>query len=379
MLSKGIKKYIMNPCLGLIPFLVYMVLFNFLENVEYALFFSLLTAVIGQLFVKIMTKTTRNGLMFLIAFTSLSLTLVTWMLCNKYVTNQNLYVVLPELYAVCILLIIRLSKAYIVDHFFNKENSLQRTFLNEFFEIAGFVQYFCTIHAFLILIYKFLKDSDIFTSVSDPIIFTWIPAVSIVILIIYENQKINSVVKRLRKEEWLPIVNEKGEVTGRIAKIESLKMENKFLHPVVRVALAYQGKLFLCPRSSQDILDPGMLDHPFEKYMLFSHEINLAVRNSIINVLGKELSFKFLLKYTFENEKTKRLVFLFVSRIESEEQLESIKHLNGKFWSIKQIDDDFGDDSKFSECFQLEYEYLKNTVLISDSIVFNALGSNNSE
>lgn len=359
----------MNPCLGLTPFLVYIFLFNFLDNIEYALLLSLMAAVVGELIIKIITKTTRSGLMFLIAFASLTLTLIVWLLCNKYITNNNLYIILPEIFATVILIVIRLSRSYIVHNFFKKESAIQKTFLNEFFEIAAFVQYFFTLHVFAALMYKYMKDSGVLTESTDVIIYSWVPVICMLMLIVYENYKITSVVKKLRKEEWLPIVNEKGEVTGRIAKTESMKMDNKFLHPVVRVALVHKGKLFLCPRNPDDMLDPGLLDHPFEKYMLFSHEINLAVRNSIVNTLGKELPFKFLLKYTFENDKTKRLIFLFVSRIEDDSQLEIVNHLKGKFWSIKQIDDDFGDDSKFSECFQLEYEYLKNTVLISDSII----------
>lgn len=368
MIAKGAKKYIMNPCLGLTPFLVFIILFNIIDNIEHALFLSLLVAVVGELVVKLLTKTTRSGLMFLVAFSSLALTLIIWMTGNKYITNYNMYILLPEIFAVCILIVIRLSKSYINQHFFKKENALQKTFMNEFFEIARFIQYFCTLHIFLVVLYKFLKDSDIISSDYDQIIYSWIPAIGITSLIVYENIKITSIVKKLRKEEWLPIVNERGEVTGRVAKSESVKMTNRFLHPVVRIALVCNGQIYLHPRKAEDILDPGLLDHPFEKYMLFSHEINLAVRNSIVQTLGKELPFKFLLKYTFENENTKRLVFLFVSRIESEKEIEGIEAMNGKFWTIKQIDEDFGDDSKFSECFQLEYEYLKNTVLIPDNI-----------
>lgn len=261
--------------------------------------------------------------------------------------------------------------------FFRKESVLLKAFINEFFEVAAIVQYAFTMHIFVVLMYKFMKDSGTLTDSTDPIVYCWAPVVGIIALLLYENVKIRRMVSKLRKEEWLPIVNERGEVTGKIAKSVSTQMTNKFLHPVVRVALVCNGKLFLQHRPSNDILDPGSLDHPFEKYMLFNHEINLAVRNSIVQTLGTELPFNFLLKYTFENEKTKRLIFLFVSRINDEHDTEVLGNLKGKFWSIKQIDEDFGDDSKFSECFQLEYEYLKNTVLSIDEELMNgALASN---
>lgn len=141
------------------------------------------------------------------------------------------------------------------------------------------------------------------------------------------------------------------------------------MHPVVRVALIHKGDVYLQKRSETDTLDPGSYDHPFEKYMLFNHEINIAVRNSISRALNmQELPFNFLIKYVYENEETKRLIFLFIARIETEEQLKSISLLNGKFWTAKQIEESFSDEKVFSECFQLEYEYLKNVVIQAELV-----------
>jgi hypothetical protein len=173
-----------------------------------------------------------------------------------------------------------------------------------------------------------------------------------------------NIVKLLQKEEWLPIVNESGEVTGRIAKSVSVRMKNTLLHPVIRVVLVSDGKLYLQKKAEDDILDPNTYDHPFEKYMLYGHEINTAIRNSIVKSLNKEeLSFNYLLKYIYENENSKRLILLYVSHIENEQQLNSLNSLSGKFWTMQEIEESFNDDGVFSECFQLEYEYLKNTII----------------
>jgi hypothetical protein len=199
---------------------------------------------------------------------------------------------------------------------------------------------------------------------TDSIFYFVVPIAFMSAVIIYEEVKTRNIISRLKREEWLPIVNESGEVTGRIAKSVSLKMKNRFMHPIVRVALIHDNELYLQQRPTDDVLAPMAYDHPFEKYMLFNHEINIAVRNSISRLLGmQELPFNFLLKYVYENENTKRLVFLFLSQIENEEQLCSIRSLHGKFWTMKQIEESLSDDNVFSECFKLEYEYLRNTVL----------------
>lgn len=233
-----------------------------------------------------------------------------------------------------------------------------------FFEIAKLSQYGLTVHLFTILIYQFIRPAEILETPSDLFLYIIMPCLILTFVIVYEQVKTRNIVKHLRREEWLPIVSESGEVTGRIAKSVSLKMKNRFLHPVVRVALVHNGEIYLQKRKDNDMLDPSTYDHPFEKYMLFNHEINIAVRNSIMNALDmQELPFSFLLKYVYENESTKRLIFLFVSRAETEEQIKSLSLLKGKFWTMKQIEESFNDKEVFSECFQLEYEYLKNTVL----------------
>ena len=379
MLSRGLKKYLINPCWGLIPFLLYVILYYFTDNIVNSLVASLLVTIIAEIVVRFYIKSTRIIITFLISFCALTLTLMMWMLFNHKITIENAYLIMPEIFMVCILIVIRLSKSYLNLRFFKQDSVLQKAFINEFYEVASIIQYSFTLHIFIVLLYKFLKDSEVLTNASDHIFYCWMPAAGIIILFFYENFKIKQMVDKLRKEEWLPIVNERGEVSGKIAKSVSFQMGNKFLHPVVRVALVCNGKIYLRKRLENDLLDPGTLDHPFEKYMLFNHEINLAVRNSIVQNLGAELPFKFLLKYNFENETTKRLIFLFISRINSEEEIEGMGLKNGKFWSMKQIDSDFGDDTMFSECFQLEYEYLKNTVLSVDEDLMhnsNNLASN---
>lgn len=363
MLNKRVKKYIVNPCLGLIPFLVYFITFEITEKLAFSLILAICAACFSEVFLKLYTKTSRIGSTFLISFVSLVLTLIFWLVFNKTIINYQGYLILSEIILVVILMVIRLSRVYLTLRFFRKDDLLLKSFVNEFFSIVAFIQYFFTLHIFSVVLYEFLKDNGIFINNGDSVMYIWIPIVGVIMLILYENIKLSQVLKKLRTEEWIPIVDEQGGVKGKIAKSVSLQMKNKFMHPIVRVALVCKGKLYLQYRKSNDILDPQLFDHPFEKYMLFNHEINLAVRNSIVQILGKELAFKFVIKYTFENEDTKRLIFLFVTHVDNESDIENIDSLHGKFWSTKQIEANFGDISKFSECFQLEYEYLKNTVL----------------
>lgn len=270
-------------------------------------------------------------------------------------------------------MLLRASKTYVASTFFRQKNLFQKALMNEYFDSVTLIQYILTLHIFGILLYRqFTIDREYIHSL-DVFIFAILPASFILLIGTYQFLKIGKLASKLKKEEWLPIVTEKGEVTGKIAKSISMNMKNKFLHPVVRVALISNSKVYLQKRPSNDILNPDKLDYPFEKYMLFNHEINLAARNSIKKMVGDDLSdvsVKFLLKYIFENDDTRRLIFLFVAKLDDEDKIKREGSMNGKFWTVKQLEDGFADEI-FSECFELEFEYLKNMVLIHSDVFAN--------
>ena len=326
---------------------------------------------------RIFYKNSGFNLTFYISGISILLTLVVWVFTSEYITKVFTYLVIAEAIIICLLMLVRVSKTYISTRVFRQKSMIQKALLNEFFGSALLIQYGLTLHIFCILLYRQFPIGDEPTPVIDLVIYAGLPLFTIWTVGIYQLFKIRTMVAKLRKEEWLPIVTEKGEVTGRIAKSVSLNMKNRFLHPVVRVALISNSKVFLQERPDNDVLNPRKLDYPFEKYMLFNHEINLAARNSIKQMLddNTDIEIQFLLKYVFENENTKRLIFLFIANIEDESMIKRGGKMTGKFWTVKQLEEGFADEI-FSECFELEFEYLKNMVLIPSDIMKPAMGAN---
>lgn len=369
MLTKGIRKYLANPAIGILASILYILLYIVTGKMGLTLLVSIVFTVVLDAFLRLYTRTRVCSLILMITLVSLFITCIFWGVFRFTYIPDVTYLIIFEILMVIFLNTTRLAKSYVNIYLQRKDSVIQKAFLGEFFEIARLIQYAFTIHLFSLLIYRLMRISYGFNEVANLIIYNLVPLFFLVLIFGYELFKTQAIVKHLRKEEWLPIVTESGEVTGKIAKSVSMKMKNKFMHPVVRVALIYNGQLYLQKRPNDDILNPSSYDYPFEKYMLFNSEINIAVRNSIARWLNSnDLPFSFLLKYVFENEDTKRLIFLFVARVETEEQLQSVSLLNGKFWTEKQIDEGFEDDGLFSECFQMEYEYLKNTVLRSDEL-----------
>ena len=369
MLSKGLRKHASNPVIGLFPFILFIILHTMNVKEQFALCAGFALAVFGELFFRMYYKSRAFSATFYISAISIMISLIVWLIIHPYVEKPNTYIVICEVIIICLFMLLRASKTYMAAHFFRQKNLIQKALLNEFYDSATFIQYGLTLHVFGIMLYRQFTVSSQNVHISEIIIFSIVPILIILLIGVYQVLKISNLVARLRKEEWIPIVTEKGEVTGKIAKNVSINMKNKFLHPVVRVALISNSKVYLQERSLNDILNPGKLDYPFEKYMLFNHEINLAARNSIRKMVGDEIDFsiKFLLKYVFENEDTRRLIFLFTANIDDEDLIKRNGKMNGKFWTIKQLENGFADEI-FSECFELEFEYLKNMVLVPSDI-----------
>lgn len=368
MLSTGIRKYMTNPAIGLLPFVLFILLYTSGVETACSLSISILSAVAGEISIRSYYKSRSFSLTFYISGISLLATFIIWFFTYNHLDKGETYIVLCEMLIVIMFMLLRASKTYIAAVFFRQKNLRQKALMNEYYNSASIIRYSLTFHIFGIMLYRQFIGKESITAGCNVVLFSILPVLIILFAGIYQVYKISRLSSKLKKEEWIPIVTEKGEVTGKIAKSVLLNTKNRFLHPVVRVALTSKTKVYLQERTVGDVLSPGKLDYPFEKYMLFNHEINLAARSSIGEMVGDKLdiSIKFVLKYVFENDNTKRLNFLFVADIDDEDKIKKSNLMTGKFWTVKQIEESFADEI-FSECFELEFEYLKNMVLIPSS------------
>lgn len=370
MLTRGLKKYFANPVLGLLSSIICILLYLFTNNIGSSFIVTIVFTILSDIFLRNYTGIKISSIIYRISLAPLLLSFMAWVLLKNTFIPDIFYLLFYEMLVVCSLIIARLSRVYIRLYLGSRPSSIQKAFFDEFFEIAKLAEYVLTFHLFTVLLYRLIRINYKLPAFLDVFIYFLIPIFLLIVIVVYQEIKIKSIVNQLRKEEWLPIVSESGEVTGRIAKSVSMQMKNKFLHPVVRVALIHNGQIYLQKRSENDVLAPGSYDYPFEKYMLFNNEINTAAKNCVNQIIGEhDFKLNYLLKYVYENDNSKRLIFLFFVRPQTQEQLDSIGNLSGKFWSTKQIEDNFVDEGFFCECFELEYEYLKNTVLQSDELI----------
>ncbi|MDR1516955.1 MAG: hypothetical protein LBS52_02455 [Dysgonamonadaceae bacterium] len=352
-----LKKQLKNPAFGLLPLFLFSIGMEAM-SVNHAVLLALGLSVVGFLLVK---KYSR--LIYDISLLSFSLVFLLSFLFSPQL-NKFLIFCLIEVFFVLSLIFLRLYRSRIV-FWLGKDGKNRRVknYIGESFRVAVQTQYGLSIHLIVILLYF------VFYSINKPFIpplaMTIVLQIIVLWLILKESLRIWLLDRTLCREEWLPVVNQEGVVVGRVAKSVTKGLMNKFMHPVVRVALIFNGKIYLKKRDACRVLNPGLLDYPFEKYMQFDHNLDDTVHNSVKLECGSDGgSLRFLLKYTFENASTKRLIFLYVSVADDEAVFDSLHLKDGKLWTMRQIEDNLG-LNVFSECFEMEYEYLKNTVLLA--------------
>ncbi|MGI6047496.1 MAG: hypothetical protein ACOYEG_05740 [Petrimonas sp.] len=353
--GSAIVKQLRNPAYGLFPFFAFTILLGLVEAGT-AMGIGLGLSLVGVFVVR-----KHSRMLYDISAITFSIALLLLLFYNP-LNSFGKFVIVETIFVVA-LIISRLLRTRVIISLTKNENPNVKNYLFESFRVAFQTQYALFFHLLLILVYFNVST----------IKMPWISTLQIIIIaqliiltvIILQVMRFVLLDKKLRKEEWLPVVTESGEVTGKIAKSVTKEMKNKFMHPVVRVALINNGKIYLKKRDASRLLNPGALDYPFEKYMQYNHDIDEAVHNAVRKEIGiEEIPLRFLLKYIFENRNTKRLIFLYVSVIDDDDKFNKLWLRDGKLWTIKQIEDN-RNSNIFSECFELEFEYLKNTVLLN--------------
>lgn len=368
MYKSEVKRGLDNQAIGLLPLLLFMLLDNF--------FSYLLSFIIGIIFcficIFLYSVLSKDKIyQFMLLPSAVTLVLYSIFLCLQIEPTLFRYSpIITEVLLVVTLTIIGFLKPYIIQRIRNSGQStlkktLIRTQINEFFFIAQIIQNVFTLHLFIIIVYGVITIDN--PQVTTGRFITRILNLILgVMIIIYEQIRLSMMEGSLKKEMWLPVLDEKEKVIGCIARSVSRSTKKKYFHPVVRVALLYKGMLYLEKRSKNAYISPNTLDYPFEQYVLFRHSLDQAVKDSLgerRHILGAAP--RYLIKYIYEDEKVKHLVSLYVLCVRDEKKMDLCKHADGKLWTTKQIEDNLG-KGVFSNYFEMEFPYLQNTILLAE-------------
>ena len=237
-----------------------------------------------------------------------------------------------------------------------KRKHIAPRFYEEFFRLAA--MFLFAFLAYIILFFLFLhQEKEQF--LAEELLF-----IMMIIIIIYEFIRQTIIKINLRKEEWLPIVDEKGNVLGKIEKKESLFSEKKYLHPIIRVHIIFNNTVYLQKRCSNDLIFPDAWDTAISNHVLYGETIDECIVRTAKQRYGLEnIKPAYLNRYTMETEDEIQQAFVYC--MEGAENLKPVdkKRIQmGKYWTIKQIAQEL-DSGIFTANFVREFEVLCEKVL----------------
>jgi len=160
-------------------------------------------------------------------------------------------------------------------------------------------------------------------------------------------------------EEWLPLVNEQGEIIGKAPRSVCHRGE-KLLHPVVHLhVLNNQKHVYLQKRPLNKLVQPGKWDTAVGGHISAEETLETALEREAWEEIGlQNFSARLVKTYRWDSDIESELVYSFVSHDFKSIHLHSEEVEEGRFWTPKQIESSIG-QGIFTPNFEHEYQLLK--------------------
>lgn len=164
--------------------------------------------------------------------------------------------------------------------------------------------------------------------------------------------------KKLANEEWVPLVDEKGKITGQSPR-SLVHNGSKLLHPVVHMHVINRKKaLLLQKRPESKLIQPGKWDTAVGGHISAGESLEQALKKEAFEEIGlRDFSAKLLKQYVWESEIEKELVYLFTTLNFQHVKVQSNEVEELRFWTKSQIEREMG-KGVFTPNFEYEFKLL---------------------
>lgn len=166
--------------------------------------------------------------------------------------------------------------------------------------------------------------------------------------------------RKLKNEEWLPLLNKEGEIIGKAPR-SACHADKKLLHPVVHLHVVNDNNdIFLQKRPLIKSIQPGKWDTAVGGHVSFGESIEISLQREAEEEIGiKNYKPHLVDRYIWESEVESEYVFCFVTRYNGEFNLHKTELDGGRFWSIKEIEKSIS-KGVFTPNFEKEFLALKD-------------------
>jgi isopentenyldiphosphate isomerase/intracellular septation protein A len=163
-------------------------------------------------------------------------------------------------------------------------------------------------------------------------------------------------------EEWVPLVDEQGNITGKAPR-SVVHKGTRLLHPVVHLHVIKNRCIYLQKRPQHKLIQPGKWDTAVGGHIAAGESIELSLQREAVEEIGLHgFEASLLTRYVWESEVERELVFAFVTQTNKPLVPNAEEVDEGRFWTLSEIDDAMG-KGMLTPNFESEYSLLKQYVL----------------
>ena len=251
-----------------------------------------------------------------------------------------------------------------ISSFINSRNKKMLSMVNNLNEMFRMIW----VLAIIIFLFTHIYSILLILKVPNlPNILNFIYAVYVSVLLFvlfYQMIRVTIVRVRLLKEEWWPIVNEQGKTIGSIQHQTSLNSHIKYMHPIIRVMLIDNNRVYLQKRSQADLVFPGMWDTAISNHIKVSETLEQCIhRTAEERFRLKTIKPLFLSNYVHETDFEYHYAFLFVACYTDLQDYNKSLIDHAKWWTVNQIEENL-DAGIFTDNFKTEFDLLKRSGLL---------------
>lgn len=358
------NELLLNPVIGLSPVVV-LLLVELFFGLTIALYAAIITnalVLLHYFFNKVQTYQAILIINLIIFFV-----FYLFFLSEYFQLHYSIYLPIFSNLLVVGAIIISLAIRPILYPFFQKNfvgtSKQMECNLREFYLASKVLLLIVLVRTVLYLVSYFIYTSD-FDNLN--IVTARLEIDLILVFIVIESIRVMYIRKKLLAEDFWPIVNKDGVVIGKIARVITLRLSDcsKEMHPVVHVHIIKADAILLFRSEAPD--SDGRWECAISEHVMYAETMDQTIKRVGLSRYGlPDFKPHFLLKHLVERELENQYVLLYYTS-----SIETVSLLDGKegqlkYWPAWQIEENLG-KGVFKESFEIEYDYLKNTVMIAE-------------
>jgi isopentenyldiphosphate isomerase/intracellular septation protein A len=246
-----------------------------------------------------------------------------------------------------------MGQRYLKDTQFNEAQMAQMR------KSLKYLFYIFTAHTILVFYATFFMSNAAWAFISGGLFYILFGVYFLVELVFQKRKQ-----KQLVNEEWVPLVDEQGRITGQAPRSQ-VHNGSKLLHPVVHLHVINRSKaILLQKRPMSKLIQPGKWDTSVGGHISAGETLEQALKKEAFEEIGLvDFSAKMQKVYKWESNVEAELVYMFTTFDYKNFKVHSDEVEEVRFWTKNQIENNLGNGT-FTPSFELEFGLLKEMKIV---------------